>query len=656
MKKNELDSIALSIRSLSIDAIEKANSGHPGLPLGAAELAAVLYGNILKYNAENPNWHDRDRFILSAGHGSMLLYSILHLAGYPVTLDDIKTFRQIGSVCPGHPEYGYTPGVEATSGPLGQGVSMAVGFAIAESILAATYNTQEYEIVNHYTYALVGEGCLMEGVASEACSYAGTLQLGKLIVFYDENKISIDGSTEIAFTEDVEKRYEAYGWQVLRGSMYNYDEIEALVKKAKQDTRPSLIMLKSVIGKGAPTVENSAAAHGAPLGKEGVLAAKKALGLDPSKPFYVAPEAYAAFAEKKQKNAALENSWNTVFEKWSKAYPEKRKAWDQAFTKGGVLAELLEKVEQPSYTIEESIATRAGSKKALNAFAKVLPNLVGGSADLQGPNAVGIDGAKAFSASNRNGRYLHFGVREFGMAAIINGMQLHGGLRAFCATFAVFSDYLRPALRLAALMKIPSIYVFTHDSIFVGEDGPTHQPVETLASLRAIPNTLVLRPADAEETFEAWRIALAHSTGPVCLILSRQNLPILKKEDSNWRKTIECGAYIVQKGSDTPEVCILATGSEVELALRAAALSGKKVRVVSVLSKESFEKTPEELKRKITGTAKIITAEAGVRQGWEGLTESPQNCFSIEQFGESGPAKKVAEHLGFTAEALAKLL
>lgn len=654
----ELDAVALSIRSLSIDAIEKANSGHPGLPLGAAELAAVLYAKILRHNPKNPQWVDRDRFILSAGHGSMLLYAALHLAGYDLSLDDIRSFRQIGSRCAGHPEYGLTPGVEATTGPLGQGISTAVGMAIAEAMLAARFNTEEYRIVDHYTYALVGEGCLMEGVSSEASSLAGTLKLGKLIVYYDKNNITIDGSTDIAFTEDVTKRYEAYGWQVLHGSMYSYSDIEKFTAEAKKDSRPSLIILDSVIGKGAPAVEGTAAAHGAPLGQEKLAQAKKTLGLDPAKQFFVAPEAYRYFEERQKEFAQAEADWNSRFAAWSAAYPERRKEWDRSFVQGGIDQTVLDGVAEPTFKKDEMIATRAASKTALNAFAKAFPNLVGGSADLQGPNAVALQDAQSFTAATPQGRYIHFGIREFAMATITNGIQLHGGFRAFCATFAVFSDYLRPALRLAALMRIPSIFVLTHDSIFVGEDGPTHQPVETLASLRAIPNLLVLRPADAEETAVAWRIALEQKDRPVCLILSRQNLPILEKADPQWKALMKAaGSYIVKDTIGTPDVTIFATGSEVSLACEAAQLATpKKVRVVSVPSKELLEAQTSSYKEQLVGssTTRVMVAEAGVKQGWAGWVQSPEkDIFSIERFGESGPAKKVAEHLGFTAQALA---
>lgn len=658
----DLDAVALSVRSLAMDAVQKANSGHPGLPLGAAELAAVLYGKILKHNPLNPQWKDRDRFVLSAGHGSMFLYSILHLAGYDISLDDIRSFRQIGSPCAGHPEYGCAPGIEMTTGPLGQGVSSAVGMAIAETMLAARFNTPDFSPVDHYTYALVGEGCLMEGVASEASSLAGHLKLGKLVVFYDENRICIDGSTDMTFSEDIAGRYTAYGWQVLSGDMYDCAGIERLVDEAKKETsRPSLIMLKSVIGKGAPAVAGSHKAHGAPIGAEGVAEAKRTLGLDPAKDFQVLPEAYAFFAARRAEFAAAEKRWNELFAAWSAKYPEKLALWDAAFASGGIDVSLLPSAELPSFAVGESVATRTASNAALNAYAKVFPNLVGGSADLQGPNAVAIKGSTPYGADCRDGRYLHYGIREFAMAAITNGIQLHGGFRAFSATFLIFSDYLRPALRLSALMKIPAVYVFTHDSIYVGEDGPTHQPVETLASLRLIPNVTVLRPGDAEETVLAWKMALSRTDSPVCLSLTRQNLPVYAKDDPDWKHTIECGAYIVRKGSDTPDVTVLATGSEVSMALAAAELvTEKKVRVVSVLSKELFEAQPEVIREMITGgkrgSVRIVTAEAGVKQGWERWTASDEDNFSIGRFGESGPAAKVASHLGFTAENLAVLL
>ena len=651
MNIKALEKTALSIRALSMDAIQKANSGHPGLPLGAAELGAVLYGELLRHDPADPAWADRDRFVLSAGHGSMFLYSLLHLSGYGVSLDDIKTFRQIGSPCAGHPEYGMAPGVETTTGPLGQGVATAVGMAIAERMLAARFNTPAHKIVEHYIYALVGDGCLQEGVSAEASSLAGHLGLGKLIAFYDSNKITIDGSTDLSFSEDAKKRYEAYGWQVLSGSMYDMEGIAKLVAQAKAETRkPSLIVLASIIGKGAPNKQNSAGAHGAPLGADEVAAAKKNLGIEGD--FFVAPEALEYFKSKRAEWKKARDAWKAVFDAWAKANPEKKVEWD-AFHSGKPSAAF----ELPKFNVGDKLATRAASNKTLVAASKAWPNLVGGSADLQGPNAVALPEAGVFSAANPSGRYIHFGIREFAMAAISNGIALHGGLRAFCATFLVFVDYLRPALRLTALMKLPVVYVMTHDSIYVGEDGPTHQPIEHLASLRIMPNLLVLRPGDAEETTAAWELAMTRSDGPTVLALTRQNLPVYAKADSDWRETIKTGAYIVRKPDVKPDVVVLATGSEVALALDAAAkVSGKKVQVVSVLSRERFAAQPAAVREAlIPAGVRTIVCEAGVRSGWEGWAKV-EDIMSIERFGESGPAEKVAVHLGFTADNLAALI
>lgn len=653
MNISALEKVALSVRTMSMDAIQKANSGHPGLPLGCAELAAVLYGELLKHNPADPSWVDRDRFVLSAGHGSMLLYSILHLSGYDLTMDDIKSFRQLGSKCPGHPEYGVTPGVEATSGPLGQGISMAVGMALAESVLAAKFNTEDFKVVDHYTYALVGEGCLMEGVSSEASSFAGTNKLGKLIVYYDENRISIDGPTSIAFGEDIAARYRAYGWQVLEGSMYDMNQIAALTAEAKADDRPSLIMLKSVIGKGAPTVAGSAKAHGAPIGAEGVAAAKKELGIDPETQFYAAPEAYSYFEEKRKLFADAEASWKKTFDAWAAAYPEKKAEWD-AYWSGAVSS-----YELPVYKPGESLATRNASGAFMKSFTNACKNIIGGSADLTGPNLTQIgDGSGVYSPENRTGRYIHFGIREFAMAAICNGVILHGGLRSFCGTFLVFADYLRPAVRMSALMKLPVVYVFTHDSIYVGEDGPTHQPTETVDSLRLIPGVKVLRPGDAEETIEAWKIAAEEKNCPVCLILTRQKVPVFAKEDSAWKENIKNGAYIVREGSAKPDVTVFASGSEVALSLDAAEKAkGKSVRVVSVLDRESLKAKGRKFINELAGGAsKIIVAEAGSRLGWEDIASSEDCLFCIDRFGLSAPGDVVAQALGFTAENLAKVI
>jgi transketolase len=660
MNTAALEKTALSIRALSMDAIQKANSGHPGLPLGAAELGALLYGEILRHDPEKPGWADRDRFILSAGHGSMFLYSLLYLAGYPdITLDDIKTFRQVGSRAAGHPEYGMAGGIEATSGPLGQGLAMAVGFAAAETMLAARFNTAARRIVDHYTYVLAGDGCLMEGVSAEASSLAGRLELGKLIVFYDSNHITIDGSTALAFTEDPGKRYEAYGWQVLRGSMYDFEEIARLTAQARgEGSRPSLIILESVIGKGAPNKQNTADAHGVPLGPEEIAKARALLGIPGEGDFYAAPEALEYFAAKRGEWKRLRESWEAEFEAWSKENPGLREEWDRFHRAAPGNRE--RPAALPLFKEGDSVATRSAGNKALGALSALWPNLVGGAADLKGPNAVGFPAA-AYGPQDRAGRYIHFGVREFAMAAFSNGIQLHGGLRAFCATFMVFSDYLRPALRLSALMGQPVIYVLTHDSIFVGEDGPTHQPVEHLAALRAVPNVLVLRPADAEETVEAWLMALENRGGPTVLALSRQNIAVFGKEDPDWRNTIRTGAYVVKKEAPGPGplVLIIATGSETGMALEAAKQAeqgGRRVRVVSMLSRELFESQGGPVRDMVIPPgARVICCEAGVRSGWERWAR-PEDILSVDRFGVSGPGPKAAAHLGFTVRALLEII
>ena len=656
MNKKGVEAVALSIRSLSMDAIQKANSGHPGLPLGAAEAAAVLYGEVMKHNPANSKWADRDRFVLSAGHGSMLLYSILHLAGYKVSMDDIKNFRQVGSKCPGHPEFGDTDGVECTGGPLGQGVSMAVGMAIAEQMLAAKFNTKGHKIVDHYTYSLVGEGCLQEGVASEACSLAGNLKLGKLIVFYDQNKISIDGNTDITFTDNIAARYKAYGWQVLKGSMYDVEGIVELVKEAKKcKDQPTLIMLKSVIGKGAPK-QGTADVHGAPLGAEGIIAAKKKLGLPVDQDFYVVPEAYKYFESKKAAFAKAEADWNADFAAWAKENPELKKLWD-AYHSDAVTDDTVKDVV---YKVGDACATRDASGKALNVIAARYANLVGGSADLMGPNKTAFKATDngTFSPENRAGRTIEYGIREFAMSAVCAGISLHGGLRPFCATFLVFADYLRPSLRVVSLMKQPVIYVFTHDSIYVGEDGPTHQPIETMTSLRAIPGVQAIRPGDPEESMEAWKIAYASKDHPVCMAFTRQALAVYEKEDKSWKKNMAAnGAYIVKSGADKPDITILASGSEVNMALQAAAeVPEKKIRIVSVPDLKKFENLPKAKQDAIIGeTKRVVCTEAGISMEWLQFT-SKENCFCIDTFGTSGPANKVAEYLGFTAKNLAKLL
>ena len=653
MDTKGIAAVAKSIRSLSIDAIQKAKSGHPGLPLGCAELAAILYGEVLKHNPADSKWADRDRFVLSAGHGSMLLYSILHLSGYKVSLDDIKNFRQVGSVCPGHPEFGWTDGVENTSGPLGQGIALAVGMALAESIEAAKFNTAEHKIVDHYTYALCGEGCLEEGVSSEASSFAGHNKLGKLIVFYDQNKISIDGSTDITFTEDIGKRYEAYGWQVLKGDMYDVEGLLKLIEEAKKcSDKPSLIMLKSVIGKFAPK-QGTPVVHGEPLGEADVSETKKALAINPQEFFYVDPQALRYFEDKKAGFAKKEADWNKEFEAWAKENPELAKQWKASFdgTADG-------EAEDPVYEIGANVATRSASGDMINAMGLRYSCLVGGSADLKGSNKSGMkcDGG-TYTPSNRAGRSIEYGIREFGMASEALGMCAHGGIRPFVATYLVFSDYMRPSIRLASIMKQPVIYDLTHDSIYVGEDGPTHQPIEQLSSLRAIPGVQVLRPGDAEETVAAWHIAMESKDHPVVLALTRQNVPVYEKEDKNWKETIKKGAYVVKNGGENPDVTVVATGSEVNMALDAAKkVSGKTVRVVSILDKNLFESDEKFMNEILGGAKRVIVAEAGCRCGWEGIATGRKDLFTIDRFGESGPGKNVAQALGFTADKLAELI
>ncbi len=650
MDARALAETAKSIRCLSMDAIQKANSGHPGLPLGCAELGALLYGEFLRHDPAAPEWLDRDRFVLSAGHGSMLLYSLLHLSGYGVSIADIESFRQLGSKCAGHPEYGAIAGIETTTGPLGQGMATAVGMAIAETMLAARFNTAKHQIVNHYTWALAGDGCLQEGVAAEAASIAGHLGLGKLIVFYDDNKITIDGDTSLSFAEDVGARFAAYGWQVLKGDAYDADGIRKLVASAKAETgKPTLIALKSIIGKGAPTMQGSHKVHGAPLGAEEVARAKTAMGVPADAQFWVSESAKLFFASRAKDLAASRAAWQADYAAWRKEEPARAAEYDAMLT-----GKPMAPPEWPACSVGQSVATRNASGAALAASFKAWPGLVGGSADLTGPNVTALPGP-AYSRAERAGRMIHYGIREHAMAAISNGLALHGGFRPFCATFLVFADYLRPALRLSALMGLPVMYVLTHDSVYIGEDGPTHQPVEHLAALRAIPNVLVLRPADAEETNEAWAWAMTRTEGPTVIALTRQNLPVFPKADPLWKETLRTGAYVVKNTVGEPDVVVLASGSEVELALKAAALvPTKSVRVVSVTSLETFLSQPVEIRDTIAPPAALILGcEAGRSMGWDGIVDG---FLGIERFGESGPGSKVAQHLGLTPEALAALM
>ncbi|MBN2553714.1 MAG: transketolase [Spirochaetales bacterium] len=649
MQTQGIQSAATAVRILAMDAVQKAKSGHPGLPMGCAELGVLLYGEILKHNPQDWRWIDRDRFVLSAGHGSMLLYSLLHLCGYPLRMEDIKNFRQLGSKTPGHPEYGQTVGVETTTGPLGQGMANAVGMAIAERMLGAAFNTDK-KVIDHYTYVLAGDGDMMEGISAEASSLAGHLGLGKLIVFYDSNRITIEGSTDLAFSEDVRKRYEAYGWQTLEGDAYDVEGILGLVESARRETgRPSLILLHSTIAKGSPNKAGSHETHGAPLGEEEIAAAKKALGA-PAEPFDI-PEAAKAYFRSRQKDwQQAYGSWQDLFEAWSRENPDKRKAWDRQFAPVDLSGATFPQFEQGAV-----MATRKASGAVLNSIAAALPQLVGGSADLAPSNNTLLKGFGSFQAGSPEGRNLHFGIREHAMGAIVNGMSLHGGLRPYCATFLVFSDYMRPAIRLAALMGLPVIYVFTHDSVFVGEDGPTHEPVEHLAALRAIPNLLVLRPADAQETAQAWRMALQRGVGPTALALSRQNLTVFAKPDE-WNELWANGAYAASDSKGDPALVLVATGSEVNLALEVKAALGRagdSVRVVSMPSRELFLKAPEKYRKKlIPDSASRVLLEAGVSLGWSDVVGPQAVMVTIDRFGESAPAARIAEHFGYTVAAV----
>ena len=644
-----------AIRILSAEAIQKAKSGHPGLPLGAAAMAYALWSREHKHNPKNPDWINRDRFVLSAGHGSMLLYSLLHLFGYGVRIDDIKDFRQWGSKTPGHPEYGHTAGVETTTGPLGQGVAMAVGMAMAEAHLAAQFNKPGYDVVDHYTYALAGDGCMMEGVASEACSMAGTLRLGKLIVLYDKNDITIEGSTNITFKEDVGKRYEAYGWQVLKVEEgYDIDAVAGAVAEAKACTdKPSLIIVKTDIGYGCAAKQGKASAHGEPLGPENLAATKEFFGWPADKEFYVPKEVYDHMAKMQEKFTKYEDSWNDLFAAYCKEYPDMAEKWNAWFSRD-VDASVF---DEAYYAFEnKKDATRSSSGIVLNRLAAKVPNFFGGSADLAPSNKTQIKGKTDFSADDYAGSNVHFGVREFAMAAMANGISLHGGIRPYVATFFVFSDYLKPAYRLSALMGLPVIYVFTHDSIGVGEDGPTHQPVEQLAAMRSIPNSVVFRPADSKETAAAYQYALTEAKGPVCMVLTRQGLPLYEETGKDAMK----GGYILADSDKAvPDAILIASGSEVELAYNAkAALKEKGIdaRVVSMPSMEVFDSQSDEYREKVLPSAvrKRVAVEAGTSFGWQKYSGLDGAVVSIDHYGASAPAGVLFKEFGFTVENVAE--
>lgn len=644
-----------TIRTLSIEAVQKANSGHPGLPMGAAPMAYALWTKHLKVNpTTSRNWVDRDRFVLSAGHGSAMLYSLLHLSGYNVTIDDLKNFRQWDSKTPGHPEVHHTDGVEATTGPLGQGIAMAVGMAMAEAHLAATYNRDSFPIMDHYTYAICGDGDLMEGVSQEASSMAGHMKLGKLIVLYDSNDISLDGPTSKAFTENVGARYEAYGWQhILVKDGNDLDEIEAAIETAKAETdKPTLIEVKTVIGYGAPK-EGTSSVHGAPIGEEGITAAKAVYGWE--YPDFTVPEEVAArFKETMiDEGQKAEEAWNEMFKNYEHAHPELAKQFKEAFA--NQLPEGWEQ-ELPKYELGTSAASRVTSKETIQAISKVVPSFWGGSADLSASNNTMVAAEKDFEPGQYEGRNIWFGVREFAMAAAMNGIQLHGGSHVYGGTFFVFTDYLRPAIRLAALQKVPVTYVLTHDSVAVGEDGPTHEPIEQLASVRCIPNVHVIRPADGNETVAAWKIAMTSTETPTILVLSRQNLPVLEGTLEHASDSVQKGAYVLspQKG-EQPSGILIATGSEVNLAVEAQAKlaeEGIDVSVVSMPSFDLFEKQSAEYKESVLPKAvtKRVAIEAAASFGWERYVGTEGKTITIDHFGASAPGGLVLEKFGFTPE------
>lgn len=644
-----------AIRTLSIDAIEKANSGHPGLPMGAAPMAYTLWTKHLRHNPNNPNWYNRDRFVLSAGHGSMLLYSLLHLGGYDLSMEDIKNFRQWGSKTPGHPEYGHTVGVEATTGPLGQGIAMSVGMAMAERHLSAVYNKPGHEIVDHYTYALCGDGDLMEGVAAEAISLAGHLKLNKLIVLYDSNDISLDGDLNKAFSENIQKRFESYGWNYIRvEDGTEIDDISKAIEQAKQsEDKPTLIEIKTVIGYGSPNKSGKSDIHGAPLGADELKLTKEFYGWD-HEPFQIPDEVYETFkAAAEVQGVQAEAEWNAKFESYQKEYPELAKQFVRAMN--NELPEDFD-AEIPVYEAGKSVATRSSSGDVINALAKKVPSFFGGSADLAGSNKTTIKGGGDFSAETPEGRNIWFGVREFAMGAALNGMALHGGLNVFGGTFFVFSDYVRAAVRLSALMGLPVTYVFTHDSIAVGEDGPTHEPIEHLASFRAMPNVNVLRPADANESAEAWKLAIQSKNTPTLLVLSRQNLPVLENSASLAKEGVAKGAYVVSPATkETPDAILIATGSEVSLAVNAQAKlkeEGIDVSVVSMPSFELFEQQSAEYKESVLPKAvtKRLAIEMASSLGWHKYVGFEGDVLAIDQFGASAPGEIVMEKYGFTVE------
>ena len=652
---NSCKIIANAIRGLSVDGVAAANSGHPGMPLGMADVCAVLWSEHMNFNPKNPKWLNRDRFILSAGHGSMLIYSLLHLYGYDLSMDDLKAFRQWGSKTPGHPENFVTAGVETTTGPLGQGVANAVGFALAEASLAARYNREGSEIIDHYTYVVAGDGCLQEGISHEACSFAGHNKLGKLIMLYDSNNITIDGPTHISFTEDTRKRFEAYGWQVLEIDGHDYDQINAAIAEAKKEkSKPSIVICKTIIGFGSPNRAGTSKAHGEPFPAEEIELMKEKLGLPKDKSFFVPNEISDLRAKTQEKGENLENEWNELWENYKNKNQEAAKELENSI-KGEISKEAL---DIPQFSSEKAIATRSASGTVLNHIAKYIPQLMGGSADLTPSNNTLPAGEESFSPENPKGRYIRYGVREHGMAAIMNGMALHGGVLPYSGTFFVFSDYMRPAMRMSALMEQQVVYVLTHDSIGLGEDGPTHQPEAHLWAYRIIPNMTVIRPMDANETAEAWKSALKNKKGPTCLVLTRQNLPVYDRAGLGWAKSEEAqkGGYVLCEDKDF-EAIIIATGSEVELAVEAKAKlneQGVKVRIVSMPSTNIFDEQPQEYKESVLpkNILKRVAVEAGVTLGWYKYVGLEGRVIGLDRFGASAPYKTLYKEFGITTDTI----
>ena len=658
----EKHNLANAIRALSMDAVQRANSGHPGAPMGMADIAEVLWNDFLKHNPNNPNWDNRDRFVMSNGHGSMLIYALLHLSGYDLPMEEIKNFRQLHSKTPGHPEYGYAPGIETTTGPLGQGLANAVGMALAESVLSAKFNRDDLDIINHHTYVTVGDGCLMEGVSHESCSLAGTLGLGKLVAIYDSNQISIDGDVAGWFTEDIPKRFESYGWHVVRDiDGHNPKEIKRALESAiKNTSQPSILCCNTVIGWGSPNKAGKESSHGAPLGDEEIQLTRKELGWE-HEPFDIPDEYYAAW-DAKPNGEKLESAWQKKLLSYEKKYPElaaeyKRRMQNEFPSNW---SDVVDRYLNSTVEKAESLATRKASQNAIEAYAKHLPEMIGGSADLTGSNLTNWSGSIMIDRKNKDGSYISYGVREFAMAAINNGISLHKGFIPYSGTFLMFSEYARNALRMAALMKIQNIFVFTHDSIGLGEDGPTHQAVEQASTLRLMPNMSLWRPCDAVESAIAWQAAIERDNGPTSLLLSRQNLAHLKRTESQLQN-IKRGGYTLIEGSQKPEAIIIATGSEVEMALNVATrlnANNKNIRVVSMPSADVFDAQEEGYKETVLpfSCRNRIAIEAGVTDYWKKYTGLDGLALGVDTFGESAPAKKVFEHFGLTENSLEKTI